>query len=81
MNQWSKDLVCDWHSWEVNKTNPSALVLRLAPGQCCDMAGAIRVAQRLMPEVEAISTYSGDKPDVTYSRQGKDWQAYPARQG
>lgn len=77
MSQWSDDLICEWNSWEVHGTKPKTLVLRLAPGHCCDMGGAIHVAQGLMPEVETVITYSGDKPDTVYFREGNDWQARP----
>lgn len=75
MSHWSKDLACEWLSWEVGKSDSKTLILRLAQGHCCDMSGAIRTAQALMPEVEIIATFSGGSPDTTYVLTEKGWRA------
>jgi len=38
--------------------------------QCCDMKGAIAVAEMCRPGVEEICTYSGGQPDAAFFKSG-----------
>jgi hypothetical protein len=42
-------------------------------GDCCDMTGAIKVAEMLRPGVKEIRTYSGAKADAVYVKTGRRW--------
>jgi hypothetical protein len=42
---------------------------------CCDMTGCIAVFQTIDPDVIQIQTFSGDKPDTIYTRDGDRWAA------
>ncbi len=61
---WSKDLQCYWLSWEAH--NDHRLRLNLPRGQCCSMAGAIKVAKAMAQIITSIDTYVGGKPDTLY---------------
>lgn len=67
----SETLMCHWFKWEVVDSN--SLALHLAEGDCCDMDGAIRTAMVLMPSVEWIQTYSGERLDTVYFISGGRW--------
>ncbi|WP_313194528.1 hypothetical protein [Shinella zoogloeoides] len=49
--------------------------LAMAEHNCCDMAGAIALFQRIDPEVNTIATIAGGKDDTTYRRRGGEWVA------
>src|SRR5574344_25933 len=71
---YSSALQCCWSAWRV--IDEGQLALDMEQDECCDMRGAIRVAQTIMPCVFRIVTFSGDSPDTEYKlRQGK-WSAY-----
>lgn len=40
---------------------------------CCDMTECIAAFMTLDPDVWWIRTWSGDREDTTYKRQGKQW--------
>jgi hypothetical protein len=42
--------------------------------QCCDMPGAIAVAEMCRPGVQEIRTYAGGQPDTAYFKRGGEWQ-------
>lgn len=51
----------------------------MAQGNCCDMLGAITVANGLLQGVKRIETYSGAEPDTAYawSEDEGEWRAEP----
>lgn len=73
MGQWSRDLMCNWIAWEASETEATTLLLKLEDGHACDMSGAIRVAQNLMPNVECISVFSGAHLDIVYRHSTDGW--------
>ncbi len=71
---WSDELCCHWSAWRV--VDETTLALDLGTWECCDMSGAIRLAQGLLPGVQRILTYAGVELDTVYVRQsGDEWQA------
>lgn len=48
---------------------------------CTDMKGAIKLAQKIDPEVKKIVTYSGQKPDIDYflDEETKTWKYQDTR--
>ncbi len=44
----------------------------LLDGDCCDMTGCVALFQGIDPKVTAIDTYSGDKADTVYRKEGKE---------
>lgn len=75
----STELQCRWSSWQV--LDEHSLRLQLRKGNCCDMQGAIAIAERLMPGVIRILTYSGADKDTEYRRDGPTWRAILWDQG
>lgn len=71
---WSNELQCGWNAWHA--VDDGVLHLHLQPGHCCDMDGAIRVAQSMMPLVWRIVTFSGKTQDVEYKNVRGKWIAY-----
>jgi hypothetical protein len=47
--------------------------MHLRDGDCCEMTGAIKVAEMLRPEVKKILTFSGTKADTVYLKTGRRW--------
>lgn len=52
-----------------------AIHLYFPDGDCCDMSGAINLANILHPKVKAIVTYSGRSPDRIYHKIGNAWES------
>lgn len=82
-SHYSPELWCRWEKWEV--VSDTVLRLHLPAGNVCDMAGCIRTAAAIMPEVETVETYQGGRPDTYYVMQtDRNWYAvhdgkeYPA---
>ncbi|EIC23403.1 hypothetical protein [Thiorhodovibrio frisius] len=73
---WNKDLQCRWQSWRV--VGDRHLALDLPDMNCCDMGGAIKIAQYLYPDVDKIDTFSGGQPDTKYrfDHDGSEWKAF-----
>lgn len=67
----SAELVCEWSCWRVEGVG--RLSVRVGPGHCTDMMGAIRVGRRLMPDVREIAVVSGDEIDIVYRRDSSGW--------
>jgi hypothetical protein len=42
--------------------------------QCCDLLGAIAVAEMCRPGVEEIRTFAGGVPAMTYFKSGGRWR-------
>lgn len=69
------DLMCEWQVWRVLASDH--LVLHVPHGHCPNMRGAIVVAQRLLPAVDAIDVYSGQSFINAYRRNWRkkiDWK-------
>ncbi len=49
--------------------------LYLLDGDCCDMTGCVALFEGTDPKVTAINTYSGDKADTVYRKEGTGWNA------
>jgi len=67
----SHDLQCQWSSWRV--VSPTRIALHMPEDNCCDMSGAIRLAQILLPGCRRIDTYAGDKRDTVYTLNDYGW--------
>ena len=74
---WSSNLMCGWISWTV--VDDGILRLDMPKNNCCDMGGAIKVAEALCPSVWRIDTYAGGKPDTMYLIDGTGWKAVDTR--
>jgi hypothetical protein len=72
-------LQCSFFSWAVNAEDE--LVLYLPKDNCCDMQGAIDVAEEIMPCIKKIIVRQGSVPDVMYERKSvaKDWICFDLR--
>lgn len=69
---WSDELQCKYHSWTA--TNLTTLMLRTPDeDNVCDMAGCIRVAKQLLPDVSKIIVFEGGRLGCVYSRKGIRW--------
>lgn len=44
-------------------------------GDCCDMSGAIKIAETLSAGIKCIVTYSGAVPDTIYQKQRGEWRS------
>lgn len=68
-------LQCHWSAIKVLATG--VLRMDLATNECCDMAGAIRLALALSPVVWRIETYAGGVRDTVYEldREREQWRA------
>jgi len=75
-SMWSSVLQCGWVAWRV--VSDGHLALDLPDDNCCDMRGAIKVAQMLCPMVWRIDTYAGGKPETIYAIHKGKWSAYDA---
>ena len=55
---------CRFESWEV--TGPRSIRLRMPNGNCCDMRAAVRIAEIILPCVQAVHTIEGGYTSTTY---------------
>lgn len=70
-------LQCLFNGWRV--LGDGHLALDMPAGNCCDMSGAIEIANKVMPKVRLISTFQGEKPDTEYRKlRGKWFAVIPA---
>jgi hypothetical protein len=60
---------------DVDHTDHVAYVQLDAVG-ACDMVGCLTTVQELDPEVIEINVFSGEKPDVRYTRRDGPWTAF-----
>ena len=74
---YSSKLKCAFHGWSV--ICDGEIALHLPDGDCCDMNGAIEIAQNIMPSVFRIATYSGGNTDTEYVLSGRKWAAFTPR--
>ncbi len=49
--------------------------LYLLDGDCCDIIGCVALFAGIDPKVMAINTYSGDRADTVYRKNGTEWNA------
>ncbi|WHZ20480.1 MAG: hypothetical protein OJF55_002629 [Rhodanobacteraceae bacterium] len=75
---WSRALGTGFCGWRVLDDTTLALDL---PAHCaCNMTGAIRVAQAILPGVKTVQTFAGGVPDTRYekpSARAQTWHAIP----
>jgi len=76
---WSSKLGCFFMAWKV--ITDGKLALEMPADNCCDMRGAIEMAEAIMPNVWLIATFSGGKADMEYRRTFEDnkWIAFDKR--
>ena len=74
---WSSSLQCAWISWTV--LNDGALRLDVPDHHCCDMSGAILMAEALCPLVWRVEIYADGKLDMIYVHHGGKWRAINER--
>ena len=43
-------------------------------GNNCDMAGCVALFEQIDLEVKEIETFSGNRPDTLYRKEGKVWK-------
>jgi hypothetical protein len=69
---WNEELQCRYMSWMADDL--TTLILK-TPDQYnkCDMAGCIRVAKNIMPEVTKIVVMEGAKKGSVYTKRGVKW--------
>ena len=49
--------------------------LHFPDGECCDMGAAIKLATCATPSVLRIQTWSGEKRDTGYIKEGSEWKS------
>ncbi len=78
IGKFSETLKCVW--WKIEPVEPDGVLIHLGKNSCTDMAGAIRVAQAIMPQVRFVTTYSGMVADTLYAKDEKgEWKAFDTR--
>lgn len=75
---WSDDLQCFWMAWQ-SCPDKGVIILALPTHSVCDMDGCIKVAKKLMTNVEKIIVWEGPEIGICYMRNGKKWVARDAR--
>ena len=73
---YSTKLKCAFSAWRV--LADGELALDLPDGNCCDMIGAIEIAEKIMPAVWRIATFAGGQPDTEYRHWQGKWLAAPS---
>lgn len=73
----SKYLMCDWMS--VEPEGESILRIDVPKNHCVNMAGCIKFAKRIMPNVQKIRVLADNLPDSEYVRSGRRWVANDVR--
>ncbi len=74
---YSSKLKCAFHGWRV--LADGEIALDMPENNCCDMSGAIEIAEVIMPSVWKILTFSGEVPDTAYILLNGKWGAYDLR--
>lgn len=70
---YSSKLQCAFHGWRV--LADGEIALDLPQNNCCDMSGAIEIAEKIMPSVWRIAVFADGKSDVEYRHVYGKWQA------
>ena len=68
---YSSKLQCGFHGWRV--LADGEIALDMPDGNCCDMDGAIEIAEKIMPSVWRIVTFSGGVMDTVYGNSRGKW--------
>lgn len=71
---WDKRLGCEVVSLTYDFCSGTG-ELFLPDRNCCDMTGCVKMFESIDPQVSTIKTYSGDKPDTAYRKEGAEWKA------
>lgn len=71
---YSSAMQCDWQAWRV--LSSGELALDMPHGNCCDMQAAVAIAEKIMPFVWRIATFSGGVPDTEYRNVCGEWFAF-----
>ena len=71
---YSSAMQCDWQAWRVLASGE--LALDMPNENCCDMQAAVDIAEKLMPSVWRIATFSGGAPDTEYRNVRGEWLAF-----
>ena len=71
---WSDKLVSNWS--KISVFAGTHMVIELHPECCCDMRGAVEIAEYLMPGVLGIDIFAGKVPINRYERGavGCEWE-------
>lgn len=70
---YSSKLQCCFHGWRVIADGEIALYM--PEDNCCNMDGAIEIAENIMPSVWRVATFSGVKQDTEYRLSLGKWTA------
>jgi hypothetical protein len=68
---YDKDLQCNWIKWHAGQNK--SLHLYLPAYNCTDMSGCVRVAKRLMPNVEHMTVIESDRHINSYDLRDGSW--------
>ena len=71
---YSSKLQCVFSGWRL--LADGEIALDMPEGNCCDMGGAVEIAQKVMPSVWRIATFSGGKADTEYRLSLGKWSAH-----
>jgi len=56
------------------------IALDMPKYNCCDMTGAIEIAEKIMPSVWRIATFTDGKPDIEYILSNGLWSVFDFKQ-
>ena len=59
----------------IDVEDESTISFYLPDGHHADMAGAIKIAKFICPDVKKIKTYSGFEPTISYVFKNDDWKS------
>ena len=74
---YSKILHTTFNGWRV--LSDGELALDMPADCCCDMRGAIKIAENIMPAVWRIATFADNQPDIEYRFCNGEWLAFECR--
>jgi hypothetical protein len=72
---WDNRLMCNVVSLAYDFTKHTGQIHLLA-GDFCDMSGCVAVFEGIDPKVTAIDTFSGERVDTKYRKEGGGWIAF-----
>ena len=79
MSAWNKNLMCIWRQISASQQENSVTIC-LPEGNCCDMRGAIKIAEFLLPGVTTIQTVAGKKYDTMYQKHDSGrWEVFDVK--
>lgn len=77
LGEWNATLQCGLLG--IYSYGEENLVLCFPEHHCCDMDGAIKLSQNMMPKVKLIQTVSGEFFDTRYKYENSQWVAQDCR--